>query len=139
MLGERFPFGKPIENVEQKDKGPKKVFVLGVYASAVHATWYSPNGKKRVNALGVMSEPEIFWRGENAAELISTIDLPPEFGFLMPTPSKFNGASGRSLDDMFLYPLGLTRSKVWLCDLLPRSRMNDGQEKAIKREYMRWM
>ena len=32
-------------------------------------------------------------------------------------------------------PLGLKRKDVWLCDLLPYSRLNNGQIKAIKREY----
>lgn len=32
-----FPFGSQLKKVEQADKSPKKVFVLGVYASAVHA------------------------------------------------------------------------------------------------------
>lgn len=135
---EKFPFGETIRKVEQGDKKPKKVFVLGVYASAVHAIWYSSSGKKLVNAIGVASEPEIFWRGENAAEIISEIEIPCECGFLMPAPSKFNGASGRSLDDLFLYPLGVTRKEVWLCDLLPRSRMNRGQERAIMRVYANW-
>ncbi len=30
-----FPFGQPIVPVAQQDRTPKKVFVLGVYASAV--------------------------------------------------------------------------------------------------------
>jgi len=30
-----FPFGKQVHTVEQTDRAPKKVFVLGVYASAV--------------------------------------------------------------------------------------------------------
>lgn len=34
---EKFTFGEPVLKVEQKDKSPKKVFILGVYASAVHA------------------------------------------------------------------------------------------------------
>lgn len=32
-----FPFGQQLKKVEQKDKTPKEAFVLGVYASAVHA------------------------------------------------------------------------------------------------------
>ena len=34
-----FPFGMPLKKVEQKDNSPKQVFVLGVFASAVHAKW----------------------------------------------------------------------------------------------------
>ena len=32
-----FPFGEQLQKVEQQDKTPKEFFVLGVYASAVHA------------------------------------------------------------------------------------------------------
>lgn len=34
-----FPFGEELKPVLQQDRTPKKVFVLGVYASAVHARW----------------------------------------------------------------------------------------------------
>ena len=34
-----FPFGEPLRPVVQIDRGPKDVFVLGVYSSAVHARW----------------------------------------------------------------------------------------------------
>ncbi len=34
-----FPFGQKVKEVVQKDRIPKQVFVLGVYASAVHARW----------------------------------------------------------------------------------------------------
>ena len=61
-----FPFGTPITPVKQADTTPKRVFVLGVYASAVHARWVADDGKTIINALGVASEPEIFWRGEEA-------------------------------------------------------------------------
>ena len=34
-----FPFGETVKPLAQLDRTPKKVFVLGVYASAVHARW----------------------------------------------------------------------------------------------------
>ena len=77
----QFPFGQPLKLVKQRDRSPKKVFVLGVYASAVHAKWHPPKGKP-IEALAVASEPEIFWNGENAAEIISQIAVPPEAGYL---------------------------------------------------------
>ena len=39
-----FPFGQPVRRVEQQDRAPKRVFVLGVYASAVHARWIDVDG-----------------------------------------------------------------------------------------------
>ena len=50
-----FPFGQPIKRVVQTDRSPKRVFVLGVYASAVHARWCNDRGKQLVRALAVAS------------------------------------------------------------------------------------
>ena len=77
-----FPFGQPIMKVCQSDRTPKKVFILGVYASAVHAKWFDENEKEKVKALAVDSEPEIFWRGENAKEIIEEIKIPKGAGLI---------------------------------------------------------
>src|SRR5689334_13096355 len=105
-----FPFGEPVRKVEQADRSAKRVFVLGVYSSAVHAQWLDADGRRLVNALAVCSEPSIFWRGEGAGELISRIRVPPGLGRLVPAPVRFNGPSGVALDDHILSPMGLTRS-----------------------------
>ncbi len=131
-----FPFGQDLRKVEQKDRSPKKAFVLGVYASAVHARWIDKNGKQVVSALAVASEPEIFWRGEHAETIIRGISIPDELGTLtVPKDSRLNGPSGRALDEKFLKPLGFGRNDVWLCDLLPFSRVNENQKKAIADHY----
>ena len=131
----RFPFGQPLKPVKQQDRSPKKVFVLGVYASAVHAKWLASDGKQLCQALAVASEPEIFWRGENAEEVISKIAIPPEAGSLKQAEGKFNGPSGKALDELYLAPLGLTRADAWLCDLVPHSLLNQGQSEAIQKHY----
>ncbi|MDR1868742.1 MAG: hypothetical protein LBQ82_02020 [Treponema sp.] len=130
-----FPFGQPLKLVKQKDRSPKKVFVLGVYASAVHARWYSQKGKVLCKALAVASEPEIFWKGENADKIISQITVPPEAGYLKPADKMYNGPSGKALDDLYLEPLGFSRSDAWLCDLVPHSLMNPNQKTAIDTLY----
>ncbi len=130
-----FPFGQPLLPVLQEDRRPKKVFVLGVYASAMHARWVGPDGKVVVNAMAVASEPYIFWRGEKADEIIRRINIPPEIGTLVPAPANLNGPSGIALDDLFLAPLGLSRDDAWLCDLVPHSCVNPSQMKAIERSY----
>ena len=131
-----FPFGQELRKVEQKEKSPKTAFVLGVYASAVHARWVDKSGKQVVSALAVASEPEIFWRGDHAETIISGIEIPDELGTLtVPKDSRLNGPSGRALDERFLQPLGLIRDDVWLCDLLPYSRVNENQKKAIDNHY----
>jgi hypothetical protein len=132
-----FPFGKPVLKVVQTDRTPKKVFVLGVYASAVHAQWMDKDGKLRIRALAVASEPCIFWRGENAETIIQQIDIPPELGRLVPADQQYNGPSGRSLDNTILHPMNLDRSDAWLCDLVPHSCINSAQSRAIEREGLR--
>ena len=130
-----FPFGQPIRRVEQTVRTPKRLFVLGVYASAVHARWVNVEGKQIVRALGVASEPYIFWKGEDASEIISSVSIPEEAGRLESAGRALNGPSGRSIDEDFLGPLGLTRSDAWLCDLVPHSCMNAGQANAIRDRY----
>uniref|UniRef100_Q3ARI2 Uracil-DNA glycosylase-like domain-containing protein n=1 Tax=Chlorobium chlorochromatii (strain CaD3) TaxID=340177 RepID=Q3ARI2_CHLCH len=131
-----FPFGQPIKKVCQIDQSPKKIFVLGVYASAVHATWIDNNEKVLIRALAVDSEPEIFWRGANVKEIIEQIQMPEGAGKLIPAAKNLNGPSGKALDDCFLKPLGFEdRSEIWLCDLVPHSCQNKQQEAALEREY----
>ena len=131
-----FPFGEKVKIVEQTDRSCKQVFILGVYASAVHARWVGSDGKILVSALAVASEPEIFWRGDGAESIIEKISLPDPLGNLAPASPHLNGPSGRSLDEEYLIPLGLGRSDVWLCDVYPYAHMNDSQRTAIEREYL---
>jgi uracil-DNA glycosylase len=93
------------------------------------------DGKTIINALAVASEPEIFWRGNDAKALIERIPIPSGAGRLVTASKTLNGPSGVALDSMFLEPLGLTRQDAWLCDLLPESRCNPRQRAAIVREY----
>jgi uracil-DNA glycosylase len=132
-----FPFGQPVCRVVQRDRTKKRVFVLGVYASAVHARWIGADGSQKIGAVAVASEPEIFWRGSNDAALtiISAIEFPSAAGSLVPANAQHNGPSGKALDELFLQPLGLTRDDAWLCDLVPHSCMNEKQALALKREY----
>lgn len=130
-----FPFGQQLHPVVQTDTTPKKVFVLGVYASAVHARWLDDNGKQKVSALAVASEPEIFWTGHDAAEQIAKIKLPPGAGKLVLPNKNLNGPSGKALDELYLKPLGLSRKDTWLCDILPETRLNPNQQKVIAEKY----
>lgn len=132
-----FPFGSPLLKVEQKNKTPKKAFVLGVYASAVHAKWIDVNGIIKVAALAVASEPEIFWCGKqiDAQNIIGNIKIPKELGTLIPASYSNNGPSGRALDELILTPMGLDRKNTWLCDLIPYSLSNKNQIEKIKELY----
>ncbi len=130
-----FPFGQPIRPLIQQDRTPKKVFILGVYASAVHARWIGADGNTKIMALAVASEPYIFWRGDGAQAIIDTIDVPEKAGKLVAAPSNLNGPSGNILDTAFIEPLGLNRGDCWLCDIYPYSCMNQKQNDAVEREY----
>jgi len=138
-----FPFGMPVKEVIQEDRSPKKVFVLGVYASAVHAKWISVNGKTLVKALAVASEPEIFWTGTGVKEIIENISMPANSGQLLPADVTMNGPSADALDNQILEPLGLSRSDAWLCDLVPFSCINQQQTKALERvkqgDEIKWL
>ena len=79
-----FPFGSPVRALVQEDRRPKRVFVLGVYASAVHARWVGPDGKELVKALAVGSEPVIFWCGSRAKEIVAGVTVPAGAGRLEP-------------------------------------------------------
>ena len=131
-----YPFGQQVRTLVQQDRTPKKVFVLGVYASAVHARW-KRDGKTVCTALAVASEPRIFWDGniEEAKKIINSISIPKEVGTLEPAGSHLNGPSAKVLDEHILGTLGYTRKDAWLCDLLPETRLNSGQVKVITERY----
>ena len=131
-----YPFGETVYPLVQQDRSPKKVFVLGVYASAIHARWKKDN-KIICQALAVASEPRIFWDGnlQEASEIISRIRIPKEMGILEPAGSHFNGPSAKVLDEHVLAPLGFSRKDAWLCDLLPETRLNPSQVRVIQKEY----
>lgn len=129
-----FPFGQELHPLMQQDRSPKKVFVLGVYASAVHAKW-KKDGQIICQALAVASEPCIFWNGKDAKEIIDKIAIPAELGYLEPAGKQLNGPSAKVLDDNILAPLGYDRTNAWLCDCLPETRINSSQAKVIKERY----
>lgn len=131
-----FPFGQEVRPLVQEDRTPKKAFVLGVYASAVHARWVK-DGHTICPALAVASEPRIFWDGNTgeARKIIDAISIPKELGTLEPAERGLNGPSAKVLEENILAPLGYTREDVWLCDCLPETRLNPNQVKRIRENY----
>ena len=132
-----FPFGNSVKKVEQKDRTPKKVFVLGVHSSAINVRWITTEEKTFVMALAVENEPDIYWRGSPAYinRIIRHLNFPEELGTLIPAHKDLNGAEGRALDYNLLGPLGLERKNTWLSNLIPFAIANKSQRKAI-RKYM---
>lgn len=90
----QYPFGEKVHRLVQEDRSPKRVFVLGVYASEVHAKWKKGN-KIICQALAVASEPRIFWDGnpEEAKRIIDRIQIPAVLGELIPASRQLNGPS----------------------------------------------
>lgn len=62
-----FPFGaESTPRPPRKPKGEARVFVLGVYPSAVHVRWDLPlwaqtAERRAVGALAIADEPTVFW------------------------------------------------------------------------------
>jgi hypothetical protein len=136
-----FPFGQKVSALKQIDTTRKSVFVLGVYASAVHAKWLNNRDSVLIGALAVASEPYIFWTGDSleAQKIIARIKLPKNIGRLVPSDFVFNGPSGRCLDSNYLNPLNYKRENTWLCDLIPYSCQNQNQKLALSRVYDKYI
>ena len=73
-----YPFGQILHPLIQQDRSPKQVFVLGVYASAVHARWK----KYGLNEVTIPKRPNIFC-DENRAEEITKEILESEARMLV--------------------------------------------------------
>ena len=67
----------------------------------MHAKWTDPEHKLLVKALAVASEPSIFWRGEDAEQIISKIKVPEGVGAWTVASSSLNGPSGKALGKLF--------------------------------------
>lgn len=67
-----FPFGRPATARPPRPAvdGSARVFVLGVYPSALHIRWARPDVKVHVQSLAVDDEPEVFWDGADAVERV---------------------------------------------------------------------
>lgn len=133
MSDYRFPFGRPVEPVAPTADGPRRVFVLGVYPSAVHARWVHPDGSVAVKDLAIDNEPEPFWWGDDAADRVAAVTVPDGVGHL--EASDKNGPSGKALDSLYLVPLGLGRQDCWITDLENCWKANEGQLAALERAY----
>lgn len=130
-----FPFGAKVHCVTQADRTPKKYFVLGGYASAVHACWLSTAGKIITKSLPVTNEPEILWSGDpiDANAIINRINIPEPAGGLTFPGKWLNGGVGRLFNVEMLKPLGIFRPYVWIALLIPFTIANKSQRKALNR------
>lgn len=130
-----FPFGNPVLRVEQTERVPKPVFILGVYGSAVYGQFKPRKSQVSIRYLPIANEPEICWSGgqDLVKNIISDLKIPKEAGKLFPELSIANGFIGKSLDKYFLNPLKIKREQVWICNLIPFHVLNKKERKSIKK------
>src|SRR5947208_12617150 len=122
----RFPFGRPVQATEPSAYDARAIFILGAYPSALHVGWTSPHGA-HINALPVDNEPEPFWDGGGASELVeawkAAIGFDQAWGEV---GTAFNGSSGIWVRDRILAPLGVDRENAWITDCLDIYHASDG-------------
>jgi len=135
-----YPFGTPLTPRPPSADGPRKVFILGAYPSALHVRWTPPpNAGKPIAAIPIADEPSPFWDGADAVERIArwvaalgdTVGACGRFS----VPANLNGPSGQWVDDNVLQPLGVTRDKAWITDCLDTYRMSTGVAKRLDDTY----
>jgi hypothetical protein len=128
--------GEPLGLVRSPATGRRPVFVLGVYPSASHASWYSADGSRISPALAVANEPEPYWDGTGHDAVLQRVAarVPAEVGFLREAGSS-NGRAGTTLNDAYLAPLGLARDDVWIADVQNYYLASDGQVSRLKESY----
>lgn len=117
----RFLFGRPVLKMRPVAKGPRRLFILGAYPSALHVGWNPPGSAKPIRAVAVDNEPEPFWTGERELGFIEewkrVIGFRDEWGSVSGC-GKLNGSSGSWVEKKVLAPLDVRRSSAWITDCL---------------------
>lgn len=125
----RFPFGRPVAPCPPSADGPRPVFVLGAYPSALHVRWTPPRPYRAVTALAVDNEPTPFWDGADQEARIeswkSAVRWAAAWGAVAPVGA-LNGPSGAWVADRVLRPLGVARGEAWITDCLDTYRASTG-------------
>lgn len=138
---QQYPFGNKVSARPPSADGPRPVFILGAYPSAMHARWIPPEDSalRQVKALPVADEPTPFWNGDDAAACVKawitehSFD-PATHGTFAPAP-KFNGSSGQWVDTNVIDALACTRAETWITDCLDTYRLSSGARKALDDTY----
>lgn len=137
-----FPFGAVSRRRPPRvPTGETRVFVLGVYPSALHVRWILPAwaqqefGRTHVSSLAVDVEPKVFWEGADppASTLVQQWekryfpgDDPNTFGTVQPG---HNGSSGFNVANEILAKFGWRLDDVWLTDASNRFYVKKGPGK----------
>ncbi len=117
----RFLFGQPVLPAKPVADGPRRLFVLGAYPSALHVRWFGPNGNCLIQAVAVDNEPEPFWTGSDESDLIErwleNVSFSGEWGRVEPC-EELNGSSGDWVQANVLDALKVARDEAWITDCL---------------------
>lgn len=143
MTGEgyRYVFGRPVLPREPSASSQRRLFILGAYPSALHVRWRPPRGHagRGISAIPVDNEPEPFWNGGGADELVAKwldeIKFDDAWGRIDVSPN-INGPSGAWLDSKLLKKFNnAKRSDAWITDCLDTYRLSSGARKALDDTY----
>lgn len=135
-----FPFGMPLRRTPpQTPSGPTWAIIVGVYPSAIHATWFGPEGGVLCRAMAVGTEPHSFWTGGDGGARLQAIQerVPERMGRLELPRGDYNGCSGRTLNSDYLVPLQLKREECWVTDLHDTYFVSVRNAQAIASQYTR--
>jgi hypothetical protein len=117
----RYLFGLPVRSVRPTADGPRSLFVLGAYPSALHVKWESSDGTRLIRAVAVDGEPEPFWTGEDQEDRIerwkAAVGFRDQWGQVK-SCGRLNGSSGAWVRDQVLAPLDAARDGAWVTDCL---------------------
>lgn len=117
----RYTFGQAVLPARPKADGPRSLFILGAYPSALHVKWKAPDGIFQINALAVENEPEPFWDGSDERlhvdKWLANSSFLPDWGQIK-TCGRLNGSSGQWVRDKVLIPLKAARENAWITDCL---------------------
>lgn len=137
----RYPFGRPITPRPPSADGPRPVFVLGAYPSALHVEWTPPTPYRRVRAIPIDDEPTPFWDGADQEQRVrarrGAVGFKAAWGTIRAVP-RFNGPSGQKLREMLFIPLAIASSDVWITDALDTYCASTGVAERVADTYARW-
>ena len=139
----RFLFGKPVTATKPIADGPRWLFVLGAYPSALHVRWFGPEGDLLIQAVAVDNEPEPFWTGDDQRDRIDswldTVSFRDDWGRVEPC-GNLNGPSGEWLQSQVLDQLHVARHDAWITDCLDTYFESDAAAKRLdSKTVSRWL
>lgn len=128
-------FGRPVQPTRPRADGPRELFILGAYPSALHVRWESDALPRPILAVAVDNEPEPFWTGEDEQKRIAQWRDAVSFRELWGRVSgcgDLNGSSGQWVGKRVLKPLGITREQAWITDCLDTYFESGGAARRMK-------